>query len=102
MVGFIKIHETTPNSMLREQPLVDSISLMEHVACPIGIYVQDQVEDMTLHMFKSIIQGTTIQFSVFPSTKIFGTFDEVRHNPNYISQKSDLIVVRTILSNLHQ
>ena len=77
MVGFIKIHETTPNSMLREQPLVDSISLMEHVAFPIGIYVEDQVEVMTLLMFKSIIQGTTIQFYVFPSTKIFGTFHEV-------------------------
>ena len=88
--------------MLREQPLVDSISLMEHVAYPIGIDVQEQVEVMTLRMFNSIIQGTTIQFSVFPSTKIFGTFDEVRHNPNCISQKSDLIVVRTILSTLDQ
>ena len=53
MVGFIQIHETTPNSMLREKPLVDSISLMEHAACPIGIYVQDQVEFMTLRMFNS-------------------------------------------------
>ena len=81
LVGFVQIHETTPNSMLREQPLVDSISLMEHAACPIKIHVQDQVEVMNPRMFKSIIQGTTIQFSVFPSTKIFGTFDEVRHNP---------------------